>query len=186
MLSLGSDRGGTEGTGRPRCRHPTEGRMAGRAILGRIPRTAVGWWLDSGDAAPRHRSLRPEGAGLRTDTTGGVAGLPGGPFRTATGRSRSTGRVRIPILIYLCESTLAAGGWSWDNGRTPECSNGVRELRHDRACASGLKAPFLLQLVNPVRSREGRSGMDKRCPAGDGGVKEEVGRLSSGDLAASR
>ena len=168
MVSMGSDRGGTEGTGRPRCRHRTEWRMAGRAILGRIPRTAVGGWLDPGDAAPRNRPLRPEGAGLRTDTTGGAAGLPEVPFRTATGRSRSTDRVRTPLLICPCPSTPAQGGWSWGGGRRSERLSGLRERRRDRACTTGVEALSLLQLVIPVRFWEGRSGIDKRCPAGDG------------------
>ena len=153
---------------RPRCGHRTDWRMAGRAISGRIPRTAVGGWLDSGDAAPRNRSLRPEGAGLRTDSTGGAAGLPEVPFRTATGRSRSTDRVRTPLLIYLCTSTPAQGGWSWGGCRRSERLSGLRERRRHRACTTGVEASSLLQLVIPVRFWEGWSGSDKRCPAGDG------------------
>ncbi len=158
MVSMGSDRGGTEGTERPRYRHRTEWRMAGRAILGRIPQTAVGAWLDSGDAAPRNRPLRPEGAGLRTDTARGTAGRPEVPFRTATGRSRSTGRVRKPLLIYLCVPTLAAVGWSWGNGRTRNCLSCVRERRHDRACTSGPEASFLLKLPKGLENGTRRPG----------------------------
>ncbi len=51
-------------------------------------RFAVGRWIDSGDSAPPNRPLRPEGAGLRTNTTGGAAGPPEGAFGTVTGRSR--------------------------------------------------------------------------------------------------
>ena len=123
---------------------------------------------------------------MRTDTTGGAAGLPDVPFRTATGRSRSTDRVWTPLLIYPCASTPAQGGWSWGGGRRSERLSGLRERRRDRACTTGVEASSLLQLVIPVRFWEGRSGIDKRFPAGDGGVEEEVGRPSSVDLAASR